>query len=396
MYQFKRIKEPPCGHQLDNLLSIESVNVPYEHFDYAVELSNGWLVYNSSGQYIFPITMGDLLENSGCLMYRASDDIKKLYVDKEYGWFSFFPLSLELDITSTCNFECIHCNRSAGPISSASLDLRTIEKLANEVEQVGLKRVQILGGEPLCHPDFENICSIFRGHGVSNMFTSTNGYLVNEKTLDILTRSFSEVQISLHSVYPTVHDNITRRKGSWDRAINAIHQLVHDGVNVIISMTVMHDNFQEMKPMAEMAERVGANSIRFLALQKVGRGLTLDGLDSSELSLAASVISNISCEYPQLRVLSMGFPVSNKILQGSFWGCSAGRTLMNIKANGDVTCCSIVNKSVGSIHNNSIMELWHSYDFRRLRQVYNKSCPFSKFCGGHCKSLQEDPYVSIC
>ena len=160
MYQFKRIKEPPCGHQLDNLLSIESVNVPYEHFDYAVELSNGWLVYNSSGQYIFPITMGDLLENSGCLMYRASDDIKKLYIDKEYGWFSFFPLSLELDITSTCNFECIHCNRSAGPISSASLDLRTIEKLANEeVLPAKYRNHQLIGnyvGYMECHirPDW--------------------------------------------------------------------------------------------------------------------------------------------------------------------------------------------------------------------------------------------------
>lgn len=397
MYLFKRIKELPCNKPIDDIITFEEVNSPNQTFDYAIEVYNGWLVATKEHMYICPPNTGDILKQDGCLMFYANDEVKNLYRNNDYGWFSYFPMSLEIDITSMCNFECTHCNRSASPENNVSIDLATIERLAIEAEQIGLRRIQILGGEPMCHPDFEDICKIFHQHGATKMFTSTNGWLVNDKTINILSQCFEEVQVSLHSVHPNIHDSITQRNGSWERAINAIKLLIGKGVNVIISMTVMPNNIHEMKSMADIAEKLGANAIRYLALQKVGRGQTIDELKATDIRFAASIISCISNEHPMLRVLSMGFPVQNKCeLSGSFWGCSAGRTLLNIKANGNVTCCSIVGKSVGSIHNNSIMDIWHCNEFRNLRQIHNKSCLISKFCGGHCKSLQEDPYSSSC
>lgn len=397
MYLFKRTKELPCHKITDSLIPFEEINESDQVFDYAIEVFNGWLVSAKEQMYICPPDTGDILRQNGCLMFCANDEVKNLYMDNDYGWFSYFPMSLEIDITSRCNFECTHCNRSASPGNNMNLDLATIRRLATEAEQIGLRRIQILGGEPMCHPDFEDICRIFRQHGATKMFTSTNGWLVNDKTINTLSQCFNEVQVSIHSIHPNIHDSITQRKGSWERAINAIKLLIGKGVNVIISMAVMPNNIHEMKPMAEMAERLGANAIRYLALQKVGRGQAIDELQASDVRFAASIISCISNEHPMLRILSMGFPVQNKCQSsGSFWGCSAGRTLLNIKANGDVTSCSIVSKSVGSIHNNSIMNIWHCTEFRNLRQIHNKSCLISKFCGGHCKSLQKDPYISSC
>lgn len=399
---FKKTEITPCSlAQVAPSCSMMDNNIDPSSILEAKEVSNGWLLRDIYHQQFWVNhetfnTFEQQIDNNA--IYRANKNIKDLYDEyTEYGWFSFFPLSIELDITNKCNFNCIHCNRSAGSERSEELSFSTIKSIAKEVQSLGIKRIQLLGGEPTIHPAFFDICELFKECGADNMFTSTNGWKVTDKIQDLLCSAFSSVQVSLHSVTKATHDYITNRRGSWDHAVNTIKTLVGHHVEVIISMSVMGYNIHEMNKMAELAASLGVQTIRFLALQEVGRGLELNPLSQKQFYDAASIIDNLRKLCPELKILSAGFPTSPQNAQVCYlWGCAAGRTLMAIHANGEVSCCSIVKKKVGSIYNNSLFEIWHNDYFKTLRKIENSKCLFATRCGGKCRYKNENPYVTKC
>ena len=162
-------------------------------------------------------------------------------------------------------------------------------------------------------------------------------------------------------------------------------------------MSVIEYNLHEIGKMAEFALLIGAQAIRFLALQEVGRGTKLRPLSPQQLANAARAIDSLRELYPTLKILSAGFPTHPQPGKYHFlWGCAAGRSLMAIHANGKVSCCSIVKEMVGSIYESSIIDIWHNDYFRQLRKIENESCQFAKRCGGKCRYKFDNPYITKC
>ena len=58
---------------------------------------------------------------------------------------------LDLNITNRCNFRCKHCAFDSGIIKMPELSLGELEKILKETKQIGGKRVDITGGEPLLY-----------------------------------------------------------------------------------------------------------------------------------------------------------------------------------------------------------------------------------------------------
>lgn len=402
MIPFKKTEITPCSLSDMIFQGAETTTIPTPlNIIEAKEVSNGWMISDiNHQQYIISYNEFTKIENyiNQNLIYRADETVRNRYSNiTDYGWFSYFPLSLELDITNKCNFNCIHCNRSANSKRTEELNYTTIERIAQETKSLGVKRIQILGGEPTIHPEFYDICKLFANAGASDLFTSTNGWKLNTKTKDILCSSFNTVQVSLHSVNKETHDYIADRENAWDNALESIRVLVAHHVKVIVSMSVIEYNLHEIEKMAEFALLIGAQAIRFLALQEVGRGTKLRPLSPQQLANAARAIDSLQELYPTLKILSAGFPTHPQPGRYHFlWGCAAGRTLMAIHANGKVSCCSIVKEMVGSIYESSIIDIWHNDYFRQLRKIENESCQFANRCGGKCRYKFDNPYITKC
>ncbi|HON00554.1 MAG TPA: radical SAM protein, partial [Acidobacteriota bacterium] len=87
------------------------------------------------------------------------------------------PVLAHLIVTRRCNLACSYCNeydhRSA-PVPT--------EKLARRVDllaELGTSVVTLTGGEPLLHPDLEEIIARVRRHRmIAGMIT--NGYLLSK------------------------------------------------------------------------------------------------------------------------------------------------------------------------------------------------------------------------
>ena len=77
------------------------------------------------------------------------------------------PVSINLDLTSACNFRCPHCVDSGIINTGEALDLDTIKQSIDTLQVRGLLSVILIGGgEPTVHPDFEEIVRYTRGKGL--------------------------------------------------------------------------------------------------------------------------------------------------------------------------------------------------------------------------------------
>ena len=87
----------------------------------------------------------------------------------------FSPVSINLDLTSACNFACPHCVDAAILNSGEALTLDSIEGILETLIPRGLLSVILLGGgEPTLHKDFEAVVARIKEKGVQ-LGIVTNG-----------------------------------------------------------------------------------------------------------------------------------------------------------------------------------------------------------------------------
>jgi MoaA/NifB/PqqE/SkfB family radical SAM enzyme len=99
-----------------------------------------------------------------------------------------------------CNLACAYCNEYddfSAPVDTAVM-LRRIDDLA----RLGATLIMISGGEPLLHPDLDQIIARIRHHGrIAGMIT--NGYLLTADRIRKLNEAgLDHLQISIDNVQP--------------------------------------------------------------------------------------------------------------------------------------------------------------------------------------------------
>jgi len=85
------------------------------------------------------------------------------------------PISINLDLTSACNFACPHCVDSGIINIGQQLDLDTMAGSIDTLKKNGLLSVILIGGgEPTIHRDFEEIVRLSKARGLQ-VGIATNG-----------------------------------------------------------------------------------------------------------------------------------------------------------------------------------------------------------------------------
>jgi len=85
------------------------------------------------------------------------------------------PISINLDLTSACNYSCPFCVDSKLINAGKTLALEEIEKVIDTLHSHGLLSVILIGGgEPTLHPDFEAVVETIKRKGIQ-VGIATNG-----------------------------------------------------------------------------------------------------------------------------------------------------------------------------------------------------------------------------
>jgi len=145
-----------------------------------------------------------------------------------------------LNITNRCNFRCKTCIRKSR--SSEDLSLGNLKKLLHQAQKMGVNKVVLTGGEPILHPRFESILKTIQKSQMSFGIV-TNGWL-HEKYAEHLKFRKEDVRfmaVSLDGHTSRINDS-NRKKGSFDRALDAVNNFLSMGLPVRISHIVNKHN----------------------------------------------------------------------------------------------------------------------------------------------------------
>ncbi|MBT9131956.1 MAG: Antilisterial bacteriocin subtilosin biosynthesis protein AlbA [Syntrophomonadaceae bacterium] len=183
------------------------------------------------------------------------------------------PRWLSLEITNACNLGCIHCYGAFGELTNVKMmSLDDMEKISSEAYEVGIRMVDVTGGEPLLHPNFFQVMDCLN-EKFPIIALITNGTLVDKSVVSKLKKyeNLRSVSISLHSTTSTYHDGFTGEKGSWEKALNAIKMLIQAGIPTRIAMIVTPHNLPHIEEMFSLKRKLKAFEILPQAIYPVGR-----------------------------------------------------------------------------------------------------------------------------
>jgi len=143
--------------------------------------------------------------------------------------------------SKACNLKCKHCYIERNPYKNEE-DFISLDKIKQNLimaKNLNLKSIYLTGGEPLLHPDFNQILRLCLK--ISNVTVLTNGTMINDKKARFLRKIDDESQfetiyrISLDSTNELENDAL-RGRGSFRKALVAINSLLKYEFNPIISV----------------------------------------------------------------------------------------------------------------------------------------------------------------
>ena len=153
-----------------------------------------------------------------------------------------YPLVLMLEPLYRCNLACAGCGKIQHP--EEVLDRRlSPEECWAAAEECGAPVVSIAGGEPLVHPQIDEIV---RGLVARKKFVylCTNAILL-ERWLPKL-RPSTYLTISVHmDGMRELHDAMVDREGVWEKAVAGIREAKRRGFRVSTNTTVFADSAPE-------------------------------------------------------------------------------------------------------------------------------------------------------
>lgn len=187
-------------------------------------------------------------------------------------------------ITDRCNLTCEQCiyKPSISHFINEEIELDTALDLLCTFRELGAAKVTFLGGEPTLYGHRQggqpllDLIAGTKDFGFEYVRLDTNG----QKTRQFLDRSefrkLDEVAFSLDGYSSETNDPL-RGKGTFLRAVDAIHHAITAGYHLTITCCVQklflerdNDGLLKLETMIRFAEALGVHQINFHDLFKVG------------------------------------------------------------------------------------------------------------------------------
>jgi radical SAM protein with 4Fe4S-binding SPASM domain len=287
------------------------------------------------------------------------------------------PISVHLDITYRCNERCVHCyldHDDHGEMTTAE-----IEDVLNQLSDSGVFFLTLSGGEVLMRGDFFEIVEYAR-RLLFNVKVKTNGVMIREpEARRIRELGVEQVQISVYSHRPEIHDAITKLPGSLKRTIDAIRFLKSQGLKVVIANVLMAGNLFDNTGVMALAKQLGVSYTLDPTITPKMDGdtsvlaLRIPGSELKQVFRSQELVGNVEefCAPPP--------PPGEDIMDG--FPCSAGHTACYITPYGDVFPCVQFPLPSGNLRTQKFAEIWqNSPQLNEVRSIRARDLPTCSSC----------------
>ena len=323
-------------------------------------------------------------------------------VDRHYR-----PLYAVWEITLACDLACRHCGSRAGRARPDELSTDECLDLVDQMAELGVTEVSLIGGEAYLRDDFFDIVRHVRRRGMIANVTSGGRGITAELARAFADSGVQHVSISVDGMEAT-HDRLRGVAGSWRSAVAAIGHLRAAGVAVASNTQINRLSIRELPDVLETIARAGAKSWQIQLTVAMGRAVDepdvlLQPYDLLELfpmlaDLAARCRelgvrlwpgNNIGYFGPYESVLRGTLP------RGHMSSCGAGRATLGIEADGTIKGCPSLTTAEwagGNVRDAKLADVWERAEplrYTRDRTVddlwgYCRTCYYADDCRAGC------------
>ncbi len=305
-------------------------------------------------------------------------------------------------LTWTCNFRCIHCWVEGDSVVDTLLDVERVLRFITEAKQEGISSVRITGGEPLVHKN--ELIKIIEHVSKLNLDCQieTNAYLFDREFIDFIARKHVSCGISLNGYNEEMNDNFTMKKGAFNRVVDNIKKALDAGVKVSVITCVGKYNLNEFEKTIDFIFDLGVESVKINPVTNCGRGSELyeKGLifDEIEMKEFFEKYKALRAKYGQkiMTMIPPSFDTLENIEEAGIYVCGGSHLLSYLPnnkialcgyggINDDITLCEFTDET-------NVHDIWNFNEkLINIRKTFYclagvcGSCIHGKACMSLCK-----------
>lgn len=295
------------------------------------------------------------------------------------------PLGVHFDITYRCNERCIHCYLDHEDYGE--LDTREVKNILTQLADAGALMLTFSGGEIFLRKDLFEIVEFARNLHFDITLKSNALMITEARAIRLRKLGVRQVQVSMYSADPTVHDEITKVRGSFARSLQAIRFLKAQELGVKIACPLMKQNVSGLNQVRKLADELGVPYVIDMTITpKLDGDMSVLKLRNSAEELM-SVMQDTSLHSAEssddASDLSFGSAVTSGMELDPYDGipCSAGHNTCYISPYGDVYPCVQMPISAGNLRTEKFDDIWRrSPQMERVRAIRDNHLPVCADC----------------
>ena len=313
------------------------------------------------------------------------------------------------EITLKCNLKCTTCGSRAGAARADELSPAEALDLVDQLAEVGIDEVTLIGGEAYLRQDWPDIVQAIRARGMACTMT-TGGLGVSAP----MARRMADVGIGSVSVsvdgLEASHDRQRGVAGSWRAAFAALGHLRDAGVPVSANTQINALSMAELPALYALLREAGIHAWQVQLTVPMGRAA-----DHPELLLQPYELLDL---FPMLATLAeqgradgitlmpgnnVGYygptdtTLKGRGAPGLNWeGCQAGINTLGIEADGAIKGCPSLPTTPytgGNVRNLRLAEIVATEALTINRVAYEEPARATEHLWGYCAGCY---YADIC
>jgi MoaA/NifB/PqqE/SkfB family radical SAM enzyme len=273
------------------------------------------------------------------------------------------PLSVIVQITKRCNFDCSFCSETLQMRDPSIADLATMSTNLS-----GTRRVFLSGGEPLLRRDFIEVVDLFQDYIVGIPTNATRG-LVHARAM---AGKVAFVNIGLEGPRATTN----RVRGDYDKVMRGVHAFVEVGLPISLSAVVYRSTLAALPFTYQIADVLGAGKLKLILPLRKGNALHLEKgefISHEEAGIAFDHLLELRSSFDWRPALRM-----------TTWTPETEGHMIVVEPNGITNAWPVYDapdlfEPLGNLLEEPITALWSRYRFRANH--------FAKYLGQSIRSV---------
>jgi MoaA/NifB/PqqE/SkfB family radical SAM enzyme len=286
------------------------------------------------------------------------------------------PLSVILQVTKRCNFDCSFCSETLQLPDPTLAELDTIRG-----NLAGVARVFLSGGEPLLRRDFGDIVDMYTAEFILGIPTNATRGLRHAAAM---AGKVAFVNVGLEGPRATTN----RVRGDYDEVMSGIRAFLDQGLPLSLSAVVYRSTLHALPFTYQIADVIGAGKLKLILPLRKGNALDLEEHEFISLDEARQTFDRLT----EARAMHDWRPA----LRMTTWSPDTEGHMILVEVTGKASAWPVYDapdllEPIGNLLEEPVTEAWKRYRFKRnhfakylghsIRTVANASTPATS--GGH-------------